>query len=165
MKIYICKYLRSVFGYTSLCLTKCTLTFNRKTDNCLPGNGIYQDNDGLSVSFWFRILKRALSVNNACKDRYNEVARTSTNVSSHFGMVVFVNSCAHDAIKVSIRDTRRLYSLSCGSTCGSTMRQGWSHFMFTFSRSKGIVMFINGVQVAMKTVCIEPLLNVTLFLS
>ena len=101
------------------------------------------------MSFWYRILKRALTHDRHCTGQWNSIA-SSENVKSYYGMEISINGCPTDAITVRIRDHTLLYQVQWGSALNATER--WSHFMFTFSASKGIVMFSNGIEVAAKAV-------------
>ena len=146
VQILTCRFNWGIFATSYV--TAFTSYLNRRINECSSGNGPYLDSDGLSVSFWYRILNRALKHDRPCYNRWNSI--TSSEDIKSYGMHITMNECSTNAIKVMIRDSTLLYQVQWGSVLNASER--WTHFMFTFSASKGIVLFSNGIEVAAKAV-------------
>lgn len=110
-------------------------------------------NTGLTVSFWFRILKRSQSKfsTSSCQSVYTPLVHTTSHISSYRGFRVTLYGCRKDAIFVSARDYGRSISMMWGNAYNETLYSTWSHFAFTLHNSQGLAMYFNGEEVARKT--------------
>lgn len=125
------------------------LTTFRSISSCFSS-----PNTGLTVSFWFRILKRSQSKfsTSSCQSVYTPLVHTTSHISSYRGFRVTLYGCRKDAIFVGARDYGRSITMMWGNAYNETLYSTWSHFAFTLHTSQGLAMYFNGEEVARKTV-------------
>ncbi|XP_065066873.1 uncharacterized protein LOC135692609 [Rhopilema esculentum] len=106
-------------------------------------------NNGLSVSFWFKLSKRGQEkvVQSVCSTAHKITLAASTrSISSYSGFEVLLNGCTSNAATVTVRDQTSRCIATWGNGTDPSL-QTWTHFMFTYSYVSGLIIYIDGVAV------------------
>ena len=123
--------------------------FERRIDNCESS-----PNYGLTVSFWFRLLKRSQSrfSTSSCENVKNPIVESSASDTSTQGFRVSIRGCKQEAIRVHIRSYSQTWLLTWGNATQESWSKQWSNVIFTFRQSEGITLYFNGEEVKKQTV-------------
>ena len=106
---------------------------------------------GFSVSFWFRMLKRARSkfTTSSCSGvKLPLVFTDDGNTYSYRGFCVKLVGCNTNAIEVNVRATSRYHRVIWGNAMSPPMYKKWNHLAFSLGTDDILRFYVNGVKVA-----------------
>ena len=118
-------------------------------------------NNGLTVSFWFKLFKRSQERfdKTSCSASSVIVVQSCSTVDLENGFIVQFYGCQENAMRVWIRDGTTKLSSYWGNTFHESKHKTWNHFMFTYQKSNGLFLYHNGLKVSQQTVrCFAVLL-------
>eukprot|EP00112_Aurelia_sp_Birch-Aquarium-sp1_P023890 Seg731.9 transcript_id=Seg731.9/GoldUCD/mRNA.D3Y31 product="hypothetical protein" protein_id=Seg731.9/GoldUCD/D3Y31 len=113
---------------------------------CQPGN---ENNNGLSISIWFKIFRRTKTrFQNVCHRAKAVIARTSLNTNYHRGFEMQITGCEIGMIRFIVKDGRQRYDSEWGDAHNETFYKRWTHVVGTYAVGTGSMLYINGNAVA-----------------